>query len=164
MPHKNPQKKKEYLKKYYQKNKEHWKLKAKKFIQNNPTYFQEYNKKHRNKAKEIYEARYRFKIKIKVIQKLGGQCKICGIKDIRVLEVNHINGGGSKETREKTNRFYIGIANGNRKIDDLELRCANHNIIYEYEQGRRGKYWKNIDINAIIKDVEINETAKDKFE
>ena len=73
--------------------------------------------------------------------KLGDKCSRCGIRDKRVLQFNHINGGGSKEHRkggviaQKRNKFYRDIIEGKRT--DINLLCANCNQIYEYEQKRR---------------------------
>lgn len=74
-------------------------------------------------------------MKRKVVELLGGKCKGCGNTDIRVLQINHLNGGGRKEVAGPL--FYARILSGERAIDDLDLRCANCNIIYEYEVGRR---------------------------
>ena len=63
---------------------------------------------------------------------LGGACVVCGNIDIRVLQINHKN--------EKDRRGYslvMAILAGRRGKDDLDLRCANCNLIYEYEKGRR---------------------------
>lgn len=87
----------------------------------------------------------RIKIKAKVLKLLGGKCAACGIKDIRILTVNHLYGNGLKHrvSLGKSGRqydslkFYRDIANG--KIDKrlFDVRCFNHNILYEYEKGRR---------------------------
>jgi len=62
----------------------------------------------------------------------------CGISDLRVLQVNHKNGGGTKERRETSSiPFYRSIVDGTRPRDDLDIRCANHNILYEYVSGKR---------------------------
>jgi len=84
----------------------------------------------RRKARRYYQ-----KSKLKVIEMLGGKCCNCGNEDIRVLQVNHINGGGSEDN--KLGNFYRRIVNGTRKTEDLELLCANCNIIYEYKRGKR---------------------------
>lgn len=71
---------------------------------------------------------------------LGGICKGCGCNDIRVLQINHVHGGG---TRERLSMGLSGfklireIVAGRRGVDDLDIRCANCNIIFEYESGRR---------------------------
>lgn len=71
----------------------------------------------------------------KAINKLGGKCVNCGETDLRVLQVNHLNGGGGKD--DKGLVFYRKIVKGERDIEDLDVRCANCNILYEYEAGRR---------------------------
>jgi 5-methylcytosine-specific restriction endonuclease McrA len=89
-----------------------------------------YNSK---KSREYYVKRRK-----KVIAILGGKCVRCGIDDWRVLQINHLNGGGTKELKSNyPEKMYIDIINGNRKTDDLDLRCANCNILYEYERGVR---------------------------
>lgn len=67
---------------------------------------------------------------------LGGKCACCGNDDIRVLQVNHKNGGGTQEKRHGA-EMYKAIIDGIRLTDDLDLRCANCNLIYEYERGKR---------------------------
>ena len=73
--------------------------------------------------------------------KLGDKCSRCGIRDKRVLQFNHINGGGLKEhakggiIAQRRNKFYQDIIEGKRT--DINLLCANCNQIYEYEQKRR---------------------------
>lgn len=63
---------------------------------------------------------------------LGGECTSCGCDDLRVLEVNHINEKHSRVLRQKELHEAI-----DGKSENLEVRCANCNILYEYEVGRR---------------------------
>lgn len=81
------------------------------------------------------------KIKISALQKVSGckkpKCCVCGNSDIRVLVINHINGGGREEHRKNAPlAFRKKIISGERAVDDLDVRCQNCNIIYEYERGR----------------------------
>ena len=79
----------------------------------------------------------RIKLRKRLIQKLGGKCSRCGIEDWRVLQINHINGGGHKERISKgSKKTYKEILNGERD-GEFSLLCANCNILYEYEMGRR---------------------------
>jgi hypothetical protein len=65
------------------------------------------------------------------------KCCKCGKEDIRVLTINHLNGDGAKDRRGyRVCDTYRKIRH-NRSVDDLEVRCYNCNILYEYEQGRR---------------------------
>lgn len=65
------------------------------------------------------------------------KCQKCGESDIRVLHINHINGGGSKEHKElKAHGLRKAIIEGKRDTVDLNVLCANCNTLFEYERGR----------------------------
>jgi hypothetical protein len=98
-----------------------------------------------NKERQSYlNARKRLRLKLKLIKMMGGKCCKCGIEDYRVLQFNHINGGGNKERKDKKSydpcKHYTEILRNKRYLTDIDLRCANCNIIYEYEMGRLGKH------------------------
>jgi hypothetical protein len=77
-------------------------------------------------------------MRIKAIILLGGVCVNCGNTDIRVLQVNHKKGGGTKDFKAvSAYRIYKEIVEGKRPKEDYDVRCANCNILYEYEVGRR---------------------------
>ena len=82
----------------------------------------------------------RFLEKLKALRKVSElekpTCISCGESDIRVLTINHKNGDGFKDRPNKISRIYRDIRLG-RKVDDLEVRCCNCNVLYEYELGRR---------------------------
>lgn len=68
----------------------------------------------------------------------------CGETDLRVLQINHINGEGWKKNNgiykvHPTTRYHQ-IANGIYNEAELDVRCANCNILYEYEIGHRKIY------------------------
>lgn len=82
---------------------------------------------------------------------LGNKCQVCDVNDWRMLQINHINGNGRKEvTGSQKHRLYRDIVAGKRK--DINLLCANHNALYEYERGKRGKYLK--EFKKITEDAE----------
>ena len=68
----------------------------------------------------------------KAIEKLGGKCVRCGIRDEMVLVFDHKDGKGHLE-REGINpsvyhrKLYQDIIAGER--DDIQLLCANCNLI-----------------------------------
>ncbi len=71
----------------------------------------------------------------KCLVKLGGCCGKCGFKDKRALQIDHVNGGGSQESRLSrlgTPRYYrkvLAAASG------YQLLCANCNWIKRHERG-----------------------------
>lgn len=94
----------------------------------------EYDKKRSREKGHLH----RLQLKTAAILRVAGkvQCQVCGIDDIRVLTINHLNGDGYKERHDRISRTYRDIAHG-RKTDDLDVRCYNCNILHEYDLGRR---------------------------
>ncbi len=84
-----------------------------------------------------YNNRRHWEKRLKAILKLGGQCIKCGITDPRLMTINHKKGRNYRTTVDRGHSFYTKILNGERKTDDLEIRCYNCNILYEFEQGHR---------------------------
>lgn len=104
--------------------------------QNNPEKLRASIQK-QNKETQLRRRRlYYWKIKIKALDILGRTCIICGESDMRVLQINHLNGLGKNEGL-RSDTMYRAIVNGTRTINDLDLRCANCNWKYEYERGAR---------------------------
>lgn len=96
--------------------------------------------KKRDKIRNVIS---RFIDKLKALRRVSELetpvCVNCGIDDIRVLTINHKNGDGAKERKAdkyRVSRLSRDIKNG-RTTSDLDVRCYNCNILYEYEQGRR---------------------------
>lgn len=88
-------------------------------------------------------SKHAWNIKIKVFKLISPnpKCARCGIDDLRLLTLNHLNGDGTKERSsivgQKTRVFYKSILKGERRIDDLNILCYNCNILYEYDRERR---------------------------
>lgn len=85
----------------------------------------------------------REKSRLEIIQLLGSKCSNpnClvpnGCTDIRCLQIDHINGGGSKERRRigphsYYKKLFSEIKSGSK---DYQLLCANCNWIKRYEKG-----------------------------
>jgi hypothetical protein len=53
----------------------------------------------KTKVKAAYFRRYRKLRRDKIIAYLGGKCIKCGFSDERALQIDHTNGGGSKDVR-----------------------------------------------------------------
>lgn len=99
----------------------------------------EYDKKRSEKKGRIG----RFKTKVLSLQRIANtsvpKCTKCGCSDIRILTINHINRGGRKEAEELggSDKLYKMVLHGERTVEDLEVRCFNCNILYEYETNNR---------------------------
>lgn len=98
-------------------------------------YQRAYNQSHqsdfRRRAREFVQRERQ-----KVIDFLGGRCIRCGFIDIRALQADHVNGGGSKDRRGKRTSYKEVVDNPGK----YQLLCANCNWIKRVENGevRRG--------------------------
>ena len=78
---------------------------------------------------------FRRKQRQRILDKLGNQCASCGISDFRVLQVDHINGGGRKDIESfSSHNMYIKSILLDQ-TDKFQLLCANCNWIKKYENG-----------------------------
>ena len=79
--------------------------------------------------------KYNHNIRKTLIELLGGKCKKCGFKDIRALQVDHINGGGKKEIHKYSAkiRYKNYIESIKNKEEKYQLLCANCNWIKRFE-------------------------------
>ena len=143
------EKRKEYIKKYNEEHKEE----RIKYYKDNEEYFKEMRKIYRITHKEqIEEGRKRDRIKLlNIVSNNNIVCVRCGCNDIRLLEINHKNGGGCKELKngERVHQFYQSILKGERKTDDLELLCKVCNSWHALEL-KYGKLPYNISFNKIM--------------
>ena len=105
-------------------NKEKDRKKYNKWRENNPEEYKKHCKKYKKSQR------------LKALQKItnGGilVCNRCGCDMIDILEINHINGGGTKERCENKN-FISDILHNRRTIDDLELLCKLCNNLHYIE-------------------------------
>lgn len=74
-------------------------------------------------------------VRARAVLKLGGACRACGNSDLRVLQLNHINGEGKTSRNDKvTYGEAVRILNG-ETLPYIEVLCANCNVIHEYDRG-----------------------------
>jgi len=139
---KNPEFRKQYMKKYYEKNKEKINEYNREYQRNNSEKMKEIKKKYREKNMDkvyVRTKRYRQKRKLEFVLLLGSKCNKCKEKDPRCLVFHHINGrndGGRSFWFSRIVQFRESISNG-----EIMLLCANchrkeHNpILYkEYRE------------------------------
>lgn len=88
------------------------------------------------KKPEGYQREYLRNLRKLVIFTLGNKCIRCGFNDIRALQIDHINGGGSKERKEKgfTKEFHKHVIESFLNNEyKYQLLCANCNWIKRFE-------------------------------
>ena len=96
-----------------------------------------YDATYRLKNKEILrkkQKQYRRSLKQKVLDRYGNACVLCNYKDIRALQIDHINNDGAKERKSLGGqnisgwRFYKYLIDNNLP-DGYQTLCANCNMI-----------------------------------
>ena len=72
----------------------------------------------------------------KMLAFLGGKCVKCKFKDVRALQIDHVNGGGTKESK-----LFPYIGSRYKRIRqnpaNYQLLCANCNAIKVFENEER---------------------------
>jgi len=103
-------------------------------------YFREYARNHSENRKRL-QKKYRDELKNKIIEKLGGKCVKCGFSDSRALQIDHINGYGTKERATMGRRRYLLTVLTSEEKGKYQLLCANCNWIKRFEnnENRRAK-------------------------
>jgi hypothetical protein len=85
-------------------------------------------------------SRSRAKLRQQIVAALGGKCQRCGFDDWRALQVDHINGGGTRHRGSyvSMHRYYKDIlASAQAQSGEYQLLCANCNQIKRYEAGEQ---------------------------
>lgn len=87
----------------------------------------------RKSQREYYQRQYKLN-RSKCLSLLGNICVTCNNPDIRVLNIDHKNGGGHKEAMKFGGSYYkkirLKIESGS---NDYQILCANCNQIKRYE-------------------------------
>src|SRR5262245_37839848 len=77
-----------------------------------------------------------WRIRREILEILGGKCVVCGFDDMRALQVDHVNGGGTQDrkTRKTMPQFRKDVREyGTAKYQVL---CANCHQIKQYEANK----------------------------
>lgn len=117
---------------YYERNRDAVKQRASEWNRNNPEKRRQIQRTNRHRAaqqngKGLY-AMAKDRIKEKVLDLLGRQSAWCGFDDERVLQLDHVNGGGNKERKELRCQYSVY----RRVLDypsEYQILCANCNWI-----------------------------------
>lgn len=79
------------------------------------------NRKTINEKKRVYANKW----KTEAMTVLGNACCVCGIDDLRVLEIDHIDGGGNQHRKRRSREsIWREIAIG-ETTSKFQLLCAN---------------------------------------
>jgi hypothetical protein len=91
------------------------------------------------KARKPYK-----RLRMRIFELLGAKCVRCGFNDVRALQIDHINGGGTKEIKKiggVNSKYYKYII---KKIEsgskDYQILCANCNWIKRSENNENRKF------------------------
>jgi len=109
----------------------------------NKLYSREYVKRPKvREQKRIYDKSYRIKIRSSIFEFFNNKCVNCGFNDIRALQIDHINGGGSKERKliGANSTFYKQVFESlTNKENKYQLLCANCNWIKRHDNNELKK-------------------------
>lgn len=72
------------------------------------------------------------RVREKAMEKLGGKlCSQCGCDDVSILEINHIFGGGRRESKTMQNRkLYRAIVNDKVDLNSYNVLCRVCNALH----------------------------------
>jgi len=124
----NREKLKEVNRAYYVANRDRLRAAAKERAARNP--------ERKRAADRAYYVNHKRQRRREIIEALGGRCIRCGFGDWRGLQVDHVNGGGTRERESFSNlwSYYKRIA-AHVESGEYQVLCANCNQIRRYEQG-----------------------------
>lgn len=86
------------------------------------------------------------RLRIRVIEKLGGHCVQCGFADPRALQIDHVHNDGCADPR-RIKRQVVAFRMAVLRDTDgrYQLLCANCNTIkaYEFRETLKNRAWAN---------------------
>jgi hypothetical protein len=133
----NPERYKATHHAWYLRNRERILQKTKRYSQEHPEQRRATRRRWRKNHPDRSAAqvrRKRARVRDIALRRIAGgvpRCAGCGCTDVRLLEVNHKNGGGRTEHRKLGAGVLVRlVARGKRAIDDLDLRCKVCNALH----------------------------------
>ena len=79
----------------------------------------------------------KYDIRMRLINLLGGECVRCGFRDVKALQFDHINGGGSKIRSIGGGHYTIWrnyLKDPVKANLEIQILCANCNWIKRYDK------------------------------
>lgn len=102
-------------------------------LRQNRGYMREYMRGRRKQEGTLpWDRNYYKKLKRRVVEMLGGpRCNKCGCTVEKILEINHVNGGGQRELKNGSSiRIYRRIARGDFRPGEFNLLCRVCNALH----------------------------------
>ena len=122
------EKKRAYQKEYYQRNRSKMLAYSKEYYWKNREDILAREKEYRRRVPRPSRADYYHKVRKMLLEKMGGKCLHCGETDACCLQIDHINGGGTQETRKIGNKgVYRKILKSDDWQKEYQLLCSNCN-------------------------------------
>lgn len=88
-------------------------------------------------VRRVKDKAYRDGVRQSVLERLGNKCTRCGFSDSRALQIDHINGNGKKDLKERKSQFSYIKSLADMPDAELysryQLLCANCNWIKRAE-------------------------------
>jgi len=95
----------------------------------NRKYMREYMQRPKVKTYyEEYNQQYRQHLRKRFFEMYGGSCMCCGEKDIRFLTLDHVDGGGKEDRRERSKYAILREALSDLNVDKYQILCYNCNL------------------------------------
>lgn len=135
-PEKNREYKRDWIRRWRRKSPEEAKEKKKKW--------QDKNIEHLRKHWREYNRKRLQKLRTAILEILGNKCERCGFEDYRALQIDHIHGGGTKESKSFNHghSYYVYILKKLKKgSKDYQCLCANCNWIKRVDRKETGHSW-----------------------
>jgi hypothetical protein len=85
--------------------------------------------------------RHALEVRLAALEILGGKCIVCGTTDVRVLDIDHKHGGGTKERKLGIHHRMLErmIIAGKVDLDHYQILCANDHRVKTYESIRQSE-------------------------
>ena len=134
----------EHVRIYHQNHKEQIKEWNRKYLQEHREHKREYNNNWRKEHPE-HQKNWIQKLKMKAFEKLGNKCSnpfnlphLDWCNDVRVLQIDHVHGHGTKERKEIGNQFYLYKKILADTEGNYQILCANCNWLKRREKKEHG--------------------------
>jgi len=89
----------------------------------------------------LYQRKLKEQLRDKIFLLLGNKCINCGFDNTRILQIDHINGGGSKETKRMSRLSFLKnvLRSIKSKEKKYQLLCPNCNWLKMIEKKERNR-------------------------